>query len=154
MKKDVEIIPEETYTGNGTLSCMYDGRLLKMTGTKAEYWGIEQFLAVSVSDSLVPIPERISIVLINFTPNTVMLLDKNSSIPVIGAELNNGENFYRSIAGTVEIKRFDTLQKIVSGTFNCDMVKYGYNAFGEIIPLVGDTITIRSGRFDAPLTLH
>lgn len=150
-KKDNETVPSQTKTDH-PFSCLYENTFINRTYIEAIYWRDDKGLYIRAADTLaISGPQDISISLSNITGNTTRTI--NASNPAVYVDLGSGGEWYQGFSGTVTITRFDTAQKIVSGIFSCNMAKFRFGMDpGEIVPL-GDTITIRSGQFKAPLIL-
>jgi hypothetical protein len=156
--KDTEVLPEATQAGKGTFSCMYDDKVLIIPGAYATYTQDDLtgdfYISIVANHSTTATPQNIYIGFINvFTKGIFPITEGRADI---GVSLPNSDYAYRSYSGSVQLTKFDTVNKIVSGTFNTDLVLTSILQQGFLIPKKRpedkDSISIRSGRFDLPLT--
>jgi len=145
-------LPDETQTGKNTFGCLIDGSVWKETGlldisiySNSFYFHAEKYNEKSNINQVIHfgIEQPIKVGTFNF----------NSSKNKAYFEDLNKICFYQSdssiLSGTLEITKFDTIQKIISGRFNFKFIKY-------FVPYKGDSvngdctsiISITQGRFD------
>lgn len=160
-QKDTEILPEATKSGKGVFACMYDGKIFNAESIYAfaDYYNnrLSNYLpviSIVAYNSTTSAPETIYLTLneIN-SPGVYPIGGSNANISVM---LNKDNNYHSySYAGSIELTTIDTINHVVSGTFSGDLFLYTKSAQqGATEISIKDTISIRSGRFDLPLTIH
>lgn len=154
----IDQLPPETQTGANTFGCLIDGKVFIPKGDplsgpikKAQYQFINGKQGFGVSGSQKQNDGSITLVglggdSISLSVGIFSLTKFNSSGKYYGGYseitfLNPGNNFYTNEiqTGQLTIKKFDTINQIVSGTFWFD----AKNSNDQIVQ-------IREGRFDLP----
>lgn len=159
--KDTETLPQATQAGKGVFACMYDGKVLTIAGAYAGYYNNaynfnRPNISIVADNSPTSDPKIMYIGLNRITSPGVYLIGKDG----IGIEaiLNTDSLYdrYESFSGTIELTVFDTINHLISGKFNAEMVLSSGGGIlqGKTSPIFKDTISIRSGRFDLPLSVH
>ena len=158
-KHDVQILPLETQTGAGTFACVYNGRTLTYNGGYA--YLISDTLRNTKSLSIngvnlnsfddmnifIEIQDRF------IKGNTYYSFQLGSvyNYNIAGVETQNSIFTYYTDSlhnGIVEITKFDTINRIVSGRFSFKAVGYYNNWVSPAGPITNQTVEIGSGRFD------
>lgn len=164
--KSEEVIAPGLNKPKGTLSFVFDTKSVVATDAVAYYeWDsvkkISQMYIVGYNNVLHQNPKDIYIGL-DDNPQSRGSIKPYGISPFIKAGFSHSmmgdSTIYSSIAGSITITRFDTLRKYVSGTFegfavreSRGMVRYGWH---NTIPYNGDTLQVRSGKFDLPLKVR
>lgn len=153
--KDTEVLPEATKSGKGVFACMYDGKVINIEGVRAVYSTVgldNPKLSIVADYSTVSDPETIYLGINNITKAGAYKL--GSAFAGIAVSINM-EDGYRSYSGTIDITTFDTINHVISGTFNADLLPSStIIQQSDTEPALKDTLSIRSGRFDLPLSIY
>lgn len=152
----VDNLPPETQTGANTFGCLVDGNVFLPKGDpfggpikKAQYQFVngKQGFGISAKNSNSTLVKGVGIQgdSVSINVGTYNLADYNTNGILSGSyaefQFGNINDFYTNTInrGQLIIKKFDTVNQIVSGTFWFD----AKNSSGQIVQ-------IREGRFDLP----
>jgi hypothetical protein len=157
LQKGCGTLPVATQQGTGIFACMYDGNQVNITGAYATYQrdaiSGKPFIAIVANNTTTVNPKTIYLHFHNISSSGIFPLGQQKSILI--ATLPDRDKIYAGFNGTIEITKLDTIGKIISGVFNADLF------LSDILIPQGnidsiqakDTVLIRSGKFDLPLTV-